>query len=162
MADPVQILVLDGPNLNLLGEREPDVYGTTTLAAIHQQLARRAAELGAVIDTFQSNHEGALIDRLHAARGVYHGVIFNPGAFTHYSIALRDAVAACGVPTIEVHLSNTQAREDFRHRSVIAPVAVGQIAGFGPLSYRLALEAVVALIREGAWPPASAGGGSRS
>lgn len=160
MADPVKILVLDGPNLNLLGEREPDVYGTTTLADIHGQLARRAGELGAVIDTFQSNHEGALIDRLHAARGQYHGVIFNPGAFTHYSIALRDAVAGCGLPTIEVHLSNTQAREDFRRRSVIAPVAVGQIAGFGPLSYRLALEAVVALVREGSWPPGP-GGGSR-
>lgn len=160
MADPVKILVLDGPNLNLLGEREPDVYGTTTLADIHGQLARRAGELGAVIDTFQSNHEGALIDRLHAARGQYHGVIFNPGAFTHYSIALRDAVAGCGLPTIEVHLSNTQAREDFRRRSVIAPVAVGQIAGFGPLGYRLALEAVVALVREGSWPPGP-GGGSR-
>lgn len=160
MADPVKILVLDGPNLNLLGEREPHVYGTTTLADIHGQLARRAGELGAVIDTFQSNHEGALIDRLHAARGQYHGVIFNPGAFTHYSIALRDAVAGCGLPTIEVHLSNTQAREDFRRRSVIAPVAVGQIAGFGPLSYRLALEAVVALVREGSWPPGP-GGGSR-
>ncbi|HLS88068.1 MAG TPA: type II 3-dehydroquinate dehydratase [Sphingobacteriaceae bacterium] len=161
MADPVKILVLDGPNLNLLGEREPEVYGRTTLADIHGQLARRAQELGAIIDTFQSNHEGALIDRLHAARGQYDGVIFNPGAFTHYSIALRDAVAACGLPTVEVHLSNTQAREDFRHRSVIAPVAAGQIAGFGPLSYRLALEALVAMAREDSRPP-GAGGGSGS
>lgn len=161
MADPVKILVLDGPNLNLLGEREPEVYGRTTLADIHGQLARRAQELGAIIDTFQSNHEGALIDRLHAARGQYDGVIFNPGAFTHYSIALRDAVAACGLPTVEVHLSNTQAREDFRHRSVIAPVASGQIAGFGPLSYRLALEALVAMAREDSRPP-GAGGGSGS
>lgn len=145
--EKVKVLVLDGPNLNLLGQREPQVYGTTTLAQIARQLEERAVALGAVVETFQSNHEGALIDRLHAAIGDAHAVIINPGAFTHYSLALRDAVAACALPTIEVHLSNTQAREQFRHRSVIAPVAVGQIAGLGPLGYSLALEAAVHLVR---------------
>lgn len=145
----VRVLVLDGPNLNLLGVREPDIYGTTTLADIYRQLARRAATLGAVVDTFQSNYEGALVDRLHGARGHVDAVILNPGALTHYSIALRDAVAGCGIPTIEVHLSNTRAREEFRHLSVVAPVTVGQIAGFGPRSYLLALEAAVALVRAG-------------
>lgn len=140
------ILVLHGPNLNLLGQREPEVYGRTTLATIDQRLVTLGIELGLSIETFQSNWEGALIDKIHAAVGNHDLIIINPGAFTHYSIALRDAIAGVSIPTIEVHLSNTQAREEFRHHSVIAPVAVGSIAGFGAESYELALRAANALL----------------
>jgi 3-dehydroquinate dehydratase-2 len=144
----IKVLVLNGPNLNLLGSREPDVYGRSTLGDIEAMVSQRSGELGVEASFLQSNHEGVLIDALHAASGQYDAVVFNPGAFTHYSYALRDAVVAAGVPVVEVHLSNIAAREDFRRESVIAPTAVGQIAGFGPNSYILGLEAAVAHVRE--------------
>ena len=143
----IRVLVLNGPNLNLLGEREPGVYGTATLADIEVAVAQRAAELGAEVTFLQSNHEGALVDALHAARGSTDAVVFNPGAFTHYSYSLRDAVAACGVPVVEVHLSNIAAREEFRRHSVIVASCIGQVSGFGPRSYLLGLDAAVGHVR---------------
>ncbi|MDF9408937.1 MAG: 3-dehydroquinate dehydratase [Pelotomaculum sp. PtaB.Bin013] len=142
----MKILVLNGPNLNLLGKREPAIYGNLSLEEINNNLSVLAAELRVDISFQQSNHEGDLIDLLHHAVGEVDGVIFNPGAFTHYSYALRDAVAAVGIPTIEVHLSNIYAREDFRRHSVVAPVAAGQISGLGANSYLLALRALVELM----------------
>jgi 3-dehydroquinate dehydratase-2 len=143
----VKILVLHGPNLNLLGSREPDVYGRVTLADIDQRLAALGQTLGCEVTCLQSNHEGALIDALQSAGTTMDGVIFNPGGYTHTSVALRDAVAAIPIPVVEVHLSNTQAREEFRHRSLIAPVCLGSIAGFGWFSYLLGLRALAAHIK---------------
>jgi 3-dehydroquinate dehydratase-2 len=145
---PISVLVLHGPNLNLLGTREPEVYGSLSLKEIDQRLVEAGEALGVGVNTFQSNHEGALIDALHEARERYQGVIFNPGGYTHTSVALRDAVTAIGLPVVEVHLSNVHAREEFRRRSLIAPVCIGAIAGFGWRSYWLALQALVEVLKE--------------
>ncbi len=143
----MKILIMNGPNLNLLGEREPSHYGTDTLESIMTELEKKAAELGVELEFFQSNHEGALIDRLHAARAAAGGgidaVVLNAGAYTHYSYAIRDAISAVKLPVVEVHLSNIHARDEFRSRSVLAPVCVGQISGFGAYSYTLALFAAI-------------------
>ncbi len=142
-----KILVLHGPNLNLLGMRERTIYGHATLETIDQELMA-AAGAEDEIRTFQSNHEGVLIDEIHRAREWADGLLMNPGAFTHYSYAIRDAVAGIAVPTVEVHLSNVHSREEFRHRSVIAPVCVGQISGFGWRSYLLGLQGLLAYLAE--------------
>lgn len=135
--------MLHGPNLNLLGQREPGIYGSVTLDAIDQQLEQVAESLQVELSCFQSNHEGALVDAIHDAIGRHHGLLINAGAYTHTSVAIRDAIAAVAIPTVEVHLSNLYRREVFRHHSYIAPVAIGQISGFGADSYRLGLEALV-------------------
>lgn len=142
------VLVLHGPNLNLLGMREPGVYGKVDLAEINRRLVEAGADLGLEVRTLQSNHEGALIDALHDAVQWAKGVVFNPAGYTHTSVALRDAVAAIGIPVVEIHLSNTQAREAFRHVSMIAPVSAGSIAGFGWRSYLLGLHAIAGILEE--------------
>ena len=141
----MKILVLNGPNLNLLGQREPETYGRTTLAQIEERVRQRAGQLAAEVEFRQSNHEGQLVEWIQQAKGKFEVIILNAAAYTHTSVALRDAISAVGIPTIEVHLSNIHSREEFRHKSLIAPVCKGQIAGFGDFSYILALEAAVNL-----------------
>jgi 3-dehydroquinate dehydratase-2 len=140
------ILVIHGPNLNLLGTREPGVYGKDSLAQIDAQLQGLASELGLSVHSVQSNVEGEIVNAVQSAAGRDHGILINPGAYTHTSVAIRDAIAAVGLPAVEVHLSNIYAREEFRHHSFIAPVAKGQIAGFGPQSYLLGLRALGSLV----------------
>lgn len=139
-----RILVLNGPNLNLLGTRQPEVYGSTTLAMIDDMCASHGKEIGLTVTCRQSNHEGELIDAIHAAKGTQDGIVVNAGAFTHTSVALMDAISSVGLPVIEVHLSNIHAREVFRHKSYVAPVALGQICGCGAQGYRFALDALKA------------------
>jgi 3-dehydroquinate dehydratase-2 len=142
------ILVLHGPNLNLLGKREPGVYGKVTLDEINRKLEQEAQALAVSLTSLQSNHEGALIDAIHDAMSLHHGILINPGAYTHTSVAIRDAIAGVNLPTVEVHLSNIHRREEFRHHSYIAPVAIGQICGFGAESYRLGLHALVNYLQQ--------------
>lgn len=139
----LRILVLHGPNLNLLGQREPGVYGTATLSDVNALLEQEASRLQVKLTTLQSNHEGVLIDAIHGAIDQQDGIVINPGAYTHTSVAIRDAIAGVKIPTVEVHLSNVYQRESFRHHSFIAPVAIGQISGFGVNSYLLGLQAIV-------------------
>ena len=141
----MKLLFLNGPNLNLLGQREPGVYGRTTLAEIEARVRQRAGEVGAELDFRQTNVEGELINWIHGAKGAFDVIVLNAAAYTHTSVALRDAIAAVGLPTIEIHLSNVHAREEFRHKSLIAPVCRGQIAGFGAMSYVLAVDAAINL-----------------
>lgn len=145
--NPLSILVLHGPNLNLLGRREPGIYGSVTLDEINYLLEQEGEKLYAKIFALQSNHEGVLVDTIHDALGKHHGILINAGAYTHTSVALRDALAAVAIPTVEVHLSNIYQREAFRHHSFIAPIAIGQISGFGAQSYRLGLQALVHHLR---------------
>ena len=141
----MRVLVIHGPNLNLLGQREPEVYGGASLAEIDARLERRARELGFELRCFQSNHEGEIVDKIGEAGRSADAIIINPGGYTHTSVAIRDALAAVGLPAVEVHLSNIYAREVFRHTSMVAPVVTGQISGFGADSYLLALEAIALL-----------------
>jgi 3-dehydroquinate dehydratase-2 len=143
---PPRVLVLHGPNLNLLGTRDPLIYGTTTLAEIDAELARRASARGVALESFQSNHEGALVDAIQGARGRVDAIVINPGAYTHTSIAIRDALEGVALPAVEVHLSNLHAREEFRRESLVAARCVGQISGFGAQSYYLGLDAALAIV----------------
>ena len=145
----MKILVINGPNLNMLGKRDAGQYGSVTLTEIELRIVRRAEELGAEVDFFQSNHEGAIVDHLQEAADSADAIVINPGALTHYGLSMRDALADAGLPIVEVHLSNIHAREEFRHRSVVAPIAVGQVCGLGWRGYVYAVEYVVARLEEG-------------
>ena len=142
----MRILVIHGPNLQLLGTRQPAVYGTADLETINRELKRLATQHGVILRILQSNHEGEIAEVIGKAKGQYDALLINPAAYTHTSVAIRDAIEACGVPAVEVHLSNIYAREPFRHQSLIAPVCRGQVCGFGPASYRLGFEAALALV----------------
>ncbi len=144
-----KILIINGPNLNLLGEREPGVYGSQNYSDLCDMIMDKAEELGAKCEIFQSNHEGAIIDRLHSARTLFSGIVLNAGAYTHYSYAIRDAISAIKIPVVEVHISNVFARDEFRKNSVIAPVCSGSISGFGFGSYLMAMDGLVKYSQEG-------------
>ena len=144
----VKILVIHGPNLDLLGTREPDVYGKVTLTQINKELKAQAKKNKVTLKIAQSNHEGEIVDLIGKANGNFEAILINPAAYTHTSVAISDAIAACGVPAVEVHLSNIYSREEFRRISLVAPVAKGQVSGFGPLSYVLGLEAAISLARK--------------
>ena len=146
-ADNLSILVLNGPNLNMLGQREPGIYGAESLNDINLSLKEHGANLGADLSFLQSNHEGVLVDAIQDCLGKHQGLLINAGAYTHTSVAIRDAIAAVAIPTVEVHLSNIYRREEFRHHSYIAPLAIGQISGFGANSYLLGLQALVSYLR---------------
>ena len=141
-----KILVIHGPNLNLLGEREPGVYGSDTFETVNNEIVQKSKECDFECEIFQSNHEGEIIDKLHSARLEFDGIVLNAGAYTHYSYAIRDAIAAIKIPVVEVHMSNVHKREEFRHHSVISPVCVGVIAGFGKNSYLLGVEALADIL----------------
>jgi 3-dehydroquinate dehydratase-2 len=143
----MKILIINGPNLNLLGKREPDIYGMFTLDEINKRIAALAAELGVDVSFFQSNHEGELVQKIQDAMGAVQAIVMNPGAYTHTSVALRDAIVSTGIPVVETHISNIYRREEFRKHSYISGVAIGQITGFGPDSYLLALRAAVAFVK---------------
>ena len=143
----IKVIVIHGPNLNMLGKREPDIYGHETLDTIDRELKRIGKTMGIIVDTFQSNHEGEIVDRLQQATDHASGIIINPAAYTHTSVAIRDALLALNLPTIEIHLSNIYKREPFRHRSMIADVVTGQISGLGVRGYRMALETLADMIR---------------
>ena len=145
----MHLLLLNGPNLNLLGQREPGIYGSGTLASIEDRLRQEATAAGAELECFQSNFEGALVERIHQAMGTSQGILINAGAYTHTSIALRDALLGVALPYVELHLSNTHARESFRHRSLLADRAIGVVCGFGPMSYSLALQGLIQHLRVG-------------
>jgi 3-dehydroquinate dehydratase-2 len=145
----MHLLLLNGPNLNLLGQREPGIYGSGTLASIEDRLRQEATAAGAELECFQSNFEGALVERIHQAMGTSQGILINAGAYTHTSIALRDALLGVALPYVELHLSNTHARESFRHRSLLADRAIGVVCGFGPMSYSLALQGLIQHLRQG-------------
>jgi len=144
-----RILILHGPNLNMLGKREPDIYGHESLAEIDAGLLKRGAELGLEVETFQSNYEGALVDKIQQAAGTVQGVVINPAAYTHTSVAIRDALAMLDIPVVEIHLSNINKREPFRHTSMIADIVAARIAGFGSYGYLLALEGLIEILKKG-------------
>ena len=144
----MKILVINGPNLNLLGKREVGTYGAVTLDEINKKLTAQAKKNDVKLEFFQSNHEGEIVEKIQKASGKFQFIIINPAAFTHYSVAIRDAIASIDIPVIEVHLSNICAREDFREKSITAPVCLGQIFGFGPISYQVALEAAIKLLKK--------------
>ena len=143
----MKILLINGANLNLLGTREPEKYGNTTLKDIEGSVINRGKELGADVDVWQSNHEGEIVDKIQSSKGVYDGILINAGGYTHTSVVIRDAIASVGIPTVEIHMTNIHAREEFRHTSLISGVAIGQVVGFKELSYTLALEGLVSYLK---------------
>lgn len=147
-AGKLKILIIHGPNLNLLGSREPDIYGSHSLEAINKLVSRKAEKLGVAVDFLQSNAEGEIVGAIQKAEKKYDGLVINPAAYTHTSVAIRDALLGISKPAVEVHLSNIYKREDFRHHSFVAPAVIGQISGFGPISYLLGLEAIITLLKK--------------